>query len=221
MITYPKHHNYLPELTAEMRERTQGLPLYQGGPAVDYTDAPHAYALCATLLHDRNRSPDELLKHGPSKDAQVMLVERASGHGVVGAYGGVTGYIDTLYPKDDISQGAFDPVAHTLREEFETECGFDEPQFELVKFHAGTPFVENRTVTPDAKISVVPIIGLCVEKPKVVVDPAEISTEWWVDLNLIGYVRGLAEGYLASSLPGALGAMGVQQAQVSEIIQRR
>ena len=220
MITYPKTHNYLPDFTAEMRERTKGLPPYQGGPAVDYTGAPQAYALCATLLHDRNRTPDELLKHGPSKDAQIMLVEHAASADVVDPYGAVTGYIDTLYPQND-AQDTFDPVAYALYKAFESKCGFNTSQLDRIDFHAGMPLVEEQAVPPNAQRSIVPIIGLCIEKPKAVEKSAEISGEWWVDLDLIGHVDGLTESYLTSSLPGALGAIGLQQERVSEIIQVR
>jgi hypothetical protein len=45
MITYPETQNFFPDFTAEMRERTQDLPPYEGGPAVSYKNALNAYAL--------------------------------------------------------------------------------------------------------------------------------------------------------------------------------
>jgi len=148
--------------SAEAIKKTRGLPLYEGGPGVNYKDAPHAFALNATLLYDPRRSPQEVAEHGPSKDAEILLVERASGHGEVGSFSGVSGYIDRPWYDD--------PIAYTLKEEFETECGFTRHQFRLVAFYAGQPTVENRTWTPGAKITVVPILGLCTVKPKIIVN---------------------------------------------------
>lgn len=134
VITYPEAH-YAQNLYAEILENTRGLPLYREdtkgqpphkrGPAVDYTNANHAYALDATLLYDPLRDPKDVLSYGPSEAAQIMLVERASGHGVIGSFNGVTGYIDTLHnPSTNHDDTPFDPIAHTLQEELVTECGF-------------------------------------------------------------------------------------------------
>lgn len=206
MITYPEA-DYVQNLSAEMLERTKGLPLYLGGPAVDYTHAAHAYALNATLLHDPQRTPNEVLSDGPSSAAQIMLVERASGHGVIGSFSGVSGYIDTF--KHDESVASFDPIAHTLREEFTTECGFTDQTLSAVDFYAGKITVEARTITPGAKISIVPILGLCAEPPEITVNKTELASYRWVDLIAIGQTENLSPGYLNVTLPSALGAVGL------------
>lgn len=180
-----------------------------GGPAVDYTHAPHAYALNATLLHDPARTPEDIRLHGPGESAEILLVERASGHGVIGSFGGVSGYVDTLKSPVGDDDDLFDPIAHTLREEFEEECGFTDPSFELVDFHVGAATTEMRTRTPGAKISVVPILGLCVEKPEVTVNVTELASYRWVGFKALQHVEKMSRGYMDITLPAALGAIGL------------
>jgi hypothetical protein len=210
MISYPEA-NFVHNFSAELLENTKDLPLYGGGPAVDYTAARHAYALNATLLHDPQQDPGCVLSNGPSEAAQILLVERASGHGVVGSFSGVSGYIDTLYnPDAENTDVLFDPIAHTLKEEFVTECGFTEQSFDLVDFYAGKLTTEDRTITPGAKISVVPILGLCARIPEISVDKAELASYRWIDLQAIKHTESLARGYLGVTLPSALGAIGLE-----------
>jgi hypothetical protein len=209
MISYPEN-NYVKSFSAEAFEKTRELPLYKDGPAVDYTDAPHAYALNATLLHDPRRTPKDILAKGLSEVAQILLVERASGHGIVGSFSGVSGYIDTLQNPGDETDTQFDPIAYTLREEFETECNFTEAAFSMVDFYAGTPTVEARTRTLGAKITVVPILGLCHERPEIVVNTDELSSHRWVGLAAIKAMERLARGYRNITLPSALGAIGIK-----------
>lgn len=209
MISY-RETDFVQKFSAEAIENTRELPLYRGGPAVDYTNAPHAYALNATLLYDPQRTPGELRQDGPSEAAEILLVERASGHGEIGSFSGVTGYIDTLRHPDGQNAGAqFDPVAHTLREEFETECGFTD-HFDLVDFYAGPPTVEVRTITPGAKITVVPILGLCYERPEIDINTDELASYKWIGLTAIRATERLARGYRRVTLPSALGALGIR-----------
>lgn len=218
MISYPEA-NYAQNLSAEIYEKTRELPLYRGGPAVDYTEAMHAYALNATLLYDPQRDPENVLSNGPSNAAQIMLVERASGHGVIGSFSGVSGYIDTLHNPDEEDPDAFfDPIAHTLREEFVTECGFTEQSFNLVDFHAGKTTTEDRTITPGAKISVVPILGLCIQTPEISVNKAELASYKWIGLQAVKRTENLARGYLAVTLPSALGAIGLKETALNRLL---
>ncbi|HMH70486.1 MAG TPA: hypothetical protein VK502_03725 [Candidatus Saccharimonadales bacterium] len=220
MISYSEA-NYVRNFSKEITEKTKDLPLYQGGPAVDYTEASHAYALNATLLHDPQRERDEILADGPSEAAQILLVERASGHGVAGSFSGVSGYIDTLQdPNADEENNdvPFDPIAHTLREEFETECGFTEDTFNLVDFYAGRATVENRTFRPGAKISIVPILGLCAARPDIYVNRAELASYRWMELEALKHSRDLSRGYRSTTLPAALGAIGLRGANQRRLL---
>lgn len=217
MISYPEA-NYVRDFSVELSENTKDLPLYRGGPAVDYTEARHAYALNATLLHDPRQDPEQVLSRGPSEAAQILLVERASGHGVVGSFSGVSGYIDTLHnPASKGTRASFDPIAHTLKEEFITECGFTEHSFSLVDFYAGRPTTEKRTITPGARISVVPILGLCIRRPEIIVDKTELRSYRWVGLQAIKY-ENLSRGYLTVTLPAALRAIGLKGDTLSRLL---
>lgn len=208
MIKYPEA-NFVRKFSKEAVKKTRDLPLYNGGPAVDYSNAKHAFALNATLLHDRKRSPEEVLARGPSEDADILLVERGSGHGKIGSFSGVSGYIDTFTHAD--------PIEHTLRDEFTTECGFDD-EFDLVDFHAGIPTVEKRTLIKDADITVVPILGLCVERPEVRVDGREVTSHRWVGLGAIRAFERLARNYDTITLPSALGAIGLKRDAIARLL---
>ena len=217
MISY-RETNFIQKFSAEATENTCELPLYRGGPAVDYTNAPHAYALNATLLYDPGRTPEDVCQDGPSETAEILLVERASGHGVVGSFSGVTGYIDTFRHADTENAGMqFDPVAHTLKEEFETECGFTD-HFDLIDFYAGMPTVEARTITPGAKITVVPILGLCHERPAIDINTDELASYKWIGLTAIKATEQLARGYREISLPSALGAIGIRGEALARLL---
>lgn len=221
MIHYD-NPNFVKEFSEEAVNRTRELPLYLGGPAVDYTDALHAYALSATLLHDSERPPKDVLVHGPSKKAQVLLVERASGHGVIGSFSGVTGYIDTLFNPSESSDEVrfFDPIAFTLRDELVTECGFEDRTFGLVDFYAGVPTVEPRTANPEARITVVPVLGLCTERPEIVLDPRELASYKWTNLEDIKITEKLSAGYRTVTLPSALGALGMHPDAIAKLLDK-
>lgn len=221
MIIYPEA-NYLPNFTAELIENTNGLPPYpdKNGHRVNYHSekVTRAYALNATLLHDPWRTPEEVWEYGPSEVSEIMLVERASGDGVIGSFGGVTGYIDTprdpatLHPKTRRPIGPpnpyFDPIAHTLREGFETECGFTSEAFRLIAFYAGHISTEARTELP-GDISVVPILGICAERPDVTLDPKELASHKWERLKRLKHVDKLSPGYLKRTLPSAIAVLGI------------
>lgn len=220
MISYPEAR-FVKKFVDEALPKTRGLPPYEKGkPAVDYTEAKHAFALNATLLHDRRRAPEEVLARGPSKDADILLVKRARGHGVIGSFSGVSGYIGTLEnPGGNNKRAHFDPIEYTLREEFETECGFTRREFDLVRFYAGRPTVEDRTITPGAKITVVPILGLCVERPEVRVDNDELASYRWVGLGALKAMEWLARHYDTVTLPSALGAIGLKADAIARLLE--
>lgn len=216
MISYSEL-NYVEKFSAEALEKTRNLPLYGDGPGVDYTKALHAYALNATLVCDLKRTPEEVMEDGPSDAAEVLLVERASGHGVIGSFSGVSGYIDTLKDPSD-AEARFDPIAYTLRQEFTEECGFTDKEFGSVGFYAGTPTVEARTITPGAKITVVPILGVCRERPEITINPRELASYRWVGLTAIKAAERLARGYREITLPSALGAIGLKTEAIARLL---
>ena len=213
MITYPEA-NFAQNLREEILDNAAGLPPWPeiGGTAVNYTDAPHAYALDVTLMHDPWRTLDEIRTYGPSEVADILLVERASGDGVIGSFSAVSGYIDTLHdPAGGAYNPSFDPVAYTLREELETECGFTDASFDLVQFYAGEVSTYKRTRVPNSQISVVPILGICTEKPEITVDKEEVASYVWAALKKIGHFKNLSPGYAERTLPAALTIVGMDR----------
>lgn len=208
MIKYPEA-DYVRKFSADMAEQTAGLPLYQGGPGVDYRKAPHAYALNVTLLFDRQQTPNEVRANGLSLAAQVLLVERGGGDGVVGSLSGITGYIDTLRDPSNHFNEQFDPIVHTLQDELMTECGFTESSLRPIDFYAGPPRTYNRSFYPGTKITMVPVLGLSHELPDIVVDGQELKSHVWVDVEGVHQVQKLARGYLERDLPAALGTLSL------------
>ena len=217
MISYPER-NYVKKFTREALEKTAGLKLYDGGPGVDYRGAPHSFALSATLLYDPERPPEDIVRHGPSGAAEILLVERASGDGVIGSFSGVTGYIDVLKDPDENARGQFDPIEHTLWKEFSVECSMGRKAFELIKFYAGPPTVEPRSANPNHRITVVPLLGLNAERPKIVVDRKELASYKWVGLKAIKHTERLARGYKDLTLPSTLGAIGLKGAALRSVL---
>ncbi|HEX6258091.1 MAG TPA: hypothetical protein VFZ48_01270 [Candidatus Saccharimonadales bacterium] len=209
MITYPSA-DFVQKLKQEALVKTRGLPLYEEGPGVDYSKAPHAYALNATLLYDPYGSPEQMRKRGPGSESSILLVERAGGHGQPRTFSGVSGYLNPWTSAD--------PIAETLREELETECHFRRRQFDEIEFYAGRPTVEPRTQVPGAMITVVPILGLCCTRPDVVVNPEELLSYRWVHLPSIRWTSRLAKNYLEVTLPSALAAIGIEGEALARLI---
>jgi hypothetical protein len=207
VIIYP-HGDYSRELLANMREATKHYSLYGEGPEIAYTRDASAYAIDITLLHDRNRSPQELIDHGPSKTTRIALATRAGGgHGRNGERGGVTGYLD---PGRD--KGLFDPVDYTVYKELEEECYFTDETLRRIIFRAGRLTVQPRSQNPEATITVAHILGLTDEELAIITNPKELQECVWYDLRAVqnGEVEDLKPGYRDVTLPATLAAIAIQ-----------
>jgi len=212
----------MPNLRDEMRYATRSLPPYNGGPGVDYSKAPMAYAVTISLINDPHIGfgPDGYSP--PCSDAEVALVQHESKNpGESRTWGGVTGYIDKLYDPT-LSQRSpedpFDPLAHAVREELEEECSLYDKALEPIWFAAGNVFEEPRTHVAGAKIRIVPFAGMCSTKPLIAIDWVELLDLEWVRLDEVQKHPDLSPGYLEYSLPGALGALGMNSQQIADAL---
>ncbi len=198
-----------PEFTDEIRLATNGLPLYNGGPGVDYTYAPDSYALNVTLWHDPEFATLPV-GYQPGEEASLLLVQRASGHGKIGAWSGVSGYIDTLNdPGGSLSASEFDPVRYTVENELYEECGLDREALAAITFYPAEPFTDYRRHDGN-RVHVLPVLGWCgVGRPEVNIDPRELSAYDWVKFSDIQQRQGLAGLYLSHTLRRALAAIDI------------
>lgn len=178
-------------ISREIQAATRGLPLYQGGPGVDYTDAPVAYAVNVTVVWKTQRP-------------QALLVQRASGHGQIGSWSGVSGFIDTPHDPHGGSGRRFDPVSYTVRTELEEECGLDANALKQLAFHLGARFeVESHN---GGRLHVLPVLAVYrgVQQLAIHPNPVELSGHQWVQLRRVAAVSGLSPGYRAQTLPRIL-----------------
>lgn len=202
MITYSSSNaSRMEALTIQMREKTIGYkPYIHGKPEISYRNQPNSFAVDMTPLYDPNRSPEEVIIHGPSKDAKIMLSTRTDNH----EKGGITGYIDLLYGEEP-----FYPVPHTIEKEFIEECNFTAGSFALAHFRVGDITVHPRSANPDHSITVVNGLVLLRDQLVVVPNIAEILDCEWIDMASISEVENLKPGYQTITLPAALGGIGI------------
>lgn len=197
------------QLTLEMRAATAGLPLYMGGPGVDYRGAAQAYAANVTLLHDPNRTQTAVGSgYVPSPEAEVLIVQRQSGEGVLGSWSGVSGYVDTMYdPTGAVAAEEFDPLLHTVRTELSEECGLLQDYTATIDVHLGKRFVVER---PGCTLHVLPLLGILPpgNKPAIAILRTELSDYCWCRLADVAIQPALSPGYIQQTLPHALGAIG-------------
>lgn len=220
----------MPQFREHMLEHTEGLPKYvENGvetTAVDYKGAEWSYAINITLLHDAS---SDLIVQGeiPSTNAEVMLVERAGGHGKIGDFSGVSGYIGERFdPNADEGlpdlEDIFDPIEYALDEELREECNLTPDELDGINFLAGNWIDFRRTpqeyTRQGSMIRVVPVVGLCTVKPLIVPKKDEITSYRWSKLSEIKHATDLEPGYYPKTLPACLGALGLTEDQIASII---
>lgn len=197
-----------PEIIREIRANAKGLPLYMGGPGVDYTDTPVSYAVNVTLLDASTMEyNEESGLYTPTDDTEALIVQRGSGDGRIGAWSGVSGYIDTMSdPTGELSDDEFDPVAFTARTELAEECSLAPQHIARIALRLGERFPHHR---PPKIIHILPLAGVCIDgqKPPIKIDGAELVDMAWVPVGRIAEHKGVSSGYVRNTLPAALNAL--------------
>ncbi len=126
------------ELSAEIREATAHLPLYDGA-GVNYRGAEIAYTASITLLHLPNAQE-------VTPESDILLVQKGRGDWHNGVWGAVSGYIDTTSdPNGDLPDTLFDPLAYTVRSELAEECSLSAGVIDAIDFYLG-----RRLPSPDS-----------------------------------------------------------------------
>lgn len=206
--------------SSEIRAAVAGLPLYNCGPGVDYTNAPVAYTASTVLMHGPTlqRNP-RTGRPTPTTDTEILIVQRGSGDGVHGSWSGVSGYIDKVKdPAGKIRDDDFDPVAHTAHAEMSEECGLSPDDAGKVTLGMGTRFTEPRR--NGGTLHVLPVSGVYAgdEKPAMAVDGREVVDYRWVRLGEVSQLEGLSPGFITQTLPGVLEGLGLEQAEIQRIL---
>lgn len=200
-----------PEISREIRAHAEGLPLYGRGPGVDYTHSPIAYAVSITLLDAGTMEyQEDTGLYVPNQDTEALLVQRGSGDGRVGAWSGVSGYVDTMSdPTGELSDDEFDPVEFTARTELAEECNLAPQVIARIALRLGERFPHHR---PPKIIHILPLAGVCIggQKPPVKVDGVELLDAAWVPIGRIAEHKGVSSGYVRDTLPSALRSLGNQ-----------
>jgi len=191
-------------LSAEIRAATTQLPLYNGGPGVDYTHAETAYAAYVTLIH--------LMDDGTVATPDILLVKGRGGERNPSVWGAVSGYIDTMNdPQGVLSDALFDPVAFTARNELAEECSLAESATDVIDLRLGRPFAEPRRGGRGV-VHILPLLGICRGryKPPVKTDGTELIGHAWAPITQVLRWPDLSPGYMSHTLPRALGTIGLQ-----------
>lgn len=68
-------------------------------------------------------------------------------------------------------------------------------------------------------VNVLPLLGMCHQEPHIELDPRELSEFAWVPLGEIAHTSDLSPGYLHSTLPRALGALGLRDRAIMDLLQ--
>ncbi len=192
------HHLDL-SLTREIKEAVKGLPPYRGGPGVDYSQSPVAYAVNTTVVHIPGPAPAAGLQSIISPTTRALLVQRAAGDGVIGSWSGVSGYVDVVADSEEL-----DPVANTARAELMEECALPPELVNRLPLYLGERF--NVPGYHGGVLHILPVLAVYsgAELPLITVDPAELSDYAWVQLRHVQQMPGIDAGYLLETLPRVL-----------------
>lgn len=185
------------------------LPRYRGGNDPDYTHAPVAYSVSVTVVWVPDFDRTWPLAGQITMGAQALLVQRASGYGTIGSWGGVTGFVTVSRDRHGSVVRRGDPFRQTAINELVEECGFGVFDVGMTHFVAG----ERMAITPshnDGTLHVLPILGVnfARRRPPITINPREVSAYQWASLRDIPGVVGINAGYVANTLPRILKAIG-------------
>lgn len=226
-----------PAISAEMRQATAGFDLYhrpqekKPGPGVSYVNTAVAYVANLTLIHEASlgqEAYDGMSRYTLTKDSEILLAQRGHGDGnSYGLWGGVSGYIDTMYdPRIDrtdsqalkANEAIFDPIAYTARTELQEECGMDVASIQRVRLYLGERF--STQMGSNGRLHVMPLSGVYTgaERPAITVDGHELLDAQWVPLGQVAEWNDIKPSYLHTTLPRALGGLGVDVAQVRDLL---
>ncbi|HEU5187672.1 MAG TPA: NUDIX hydrolase [Candidatus Saccharimonadales bacterium] len=200
-------------LSQEIKNATKHLGLWRGGPEVDYTHARERYAVSITVVHVPRFDPARAGRHALTKNTPALLVQRASGHGEIGSWSGVSGYIGMVNPPpcedpaDQVDPEEHDPVYYTICAELNEECGLTPEFIKSLVLYPGERFWE--PTFPGGRVHVIPVLAVYSGEwlPQITLKLDELSDYAWVSLGRIHAVSCVNAGYIKNTLPRILRAM--------------
>lgn len=203
----------------EIRDSVDNLPLLEEGPRIDYSQALSAYVLSTCLLFDRRGTPTPSTFFSPTRETELLLVQRGS----TGRWGGVSGHIDTLTdPRGRIDDDDFDPFTYVAYREFIEKCGLPPEETNYIALYHGQRFVTRSTLVQRSGSQarhILPFAGMWHwrSKPRITVDGHEALAHQWVPLGQVRQVADVATGFLDQTLPRALAGLYLSQKQIHNL----
>lgn len=201
-------------------QNAQDLPLCNEGTRVDYTLARNAYAVNVTLLHDPKMHYDiRTGRYAPRPETTMLLVQGGPESSTPGRWGGISSYVDTVHDPAGKPDALFDPIEHVARRELSKQCDLETAA--VRKLYLGQSLTQQRgRRRPRQNLHVLPVLGVhdSIGRPKIGVDDRKVAAYAWVQLNRIRRASELVPGYLAEMLPRSLGALGLDEPRIEQLL---
>jgi hypothetical protein len=203
-------------ISAEIIRVCNMLPRFGESTQADFTEAPEAFAVNVTLLHDPNLQKEPNGTYALTASAQALLTQRGAGT-LANKWSGVSGFIGHSYDPDQ-PHAAFDPIAYAARTELQEECCMTDQDLESITLHLGRRFTE--PFGTRGTLHVMPLVGIwnAPEAPAITVDGQELIAAKWVPLSELVYHPDLTPGYAEFTVPHALGGLGLSLVAAREIL---
>ncbi|HTE58154.1 MAG TPA: hypothetical protein VK694_05410 [Verrucomicrobiae bacterium] len=213
----PIYEHQRQEWSERIQTGAEGLPLYQGGPGVDYSNAPNPVAVSVTMLHDPTWERNDLGMYTLRPETEALIAQRVGGHEQFSA---ITGYAD----RPDVH----DPITFAALEEVEEEANMTEEDRSKLDIYLGVPFAlphkyegpPDSKEVQDSKLDLLALIGVYTDplKPTLKPNKSEVARFQWVALGDIKHTVDINPGYRDQTLPHALGALAASQEELSKIL---
>ncbi len=178
------------------------LPLYQGGPGVDYTNAKRHYAVSVAVVSR------ESVVNGHT---EVLHGRRKSGRATY-----VGGFVDVLFdPTGRIDYDQFDAIKNAAATELKEETGATPEFIQRVEFRPGGRFIDMKG---DVEVHLLSMVALFSgPRPKLEPDGKELTELFWTPVNRIRHVPNLVPGHLEVMVPHSLTALGLTFAEAQAL----
>lgn len=213
----PIYEHQRQEWSERIQATAEGLPLYRGGPGVDYSNALNPVAISLTMLYDPTWERNDKGLYTLRPETQALIARRAGGHGQFSA---ITGYAD----RPDVH----DPITFAALEEVDEEVNMSEEDRSKLDIYLGVPFdlphkyegTRDCKEAQDSKLHLLALVGVYTNPIKPTLEPneSEVTEVQWVALGEMQCVTDVNEGYRDQTLPHALGALAASQEELSDVL---
>jgi hypothetical protein len=219
MNTMHKLEHTMEHWNNRIRTVAEGLPLWQGGPGVNYHHAENPVAVNVTMLHDPTWEEGKPYTIDP-QTTEALLGLRSTGHKM---FTGISGYAD----RPDVAH----PVLHTVGEEFDEETNMSAEDRAKLHVVLGIPFKLPHQYEPhtgelhdpgekQGTLDLLPLVAFYPGPDKPVLRPneSEVRELRWTLLGEIKDLTDVTPRYFNQTLPHALGSLVVSHEEMSRVL---